>query len=456
MENKSKVIDLVVNNDLCVGCGLCVYKCPNNAIEMRWNKIGFLVPMPSNKCDLDGSCLTVCPFNPFPQNNVRTEKELSDHFLPNAKSFDPQIGRYIAIYAGYSNKFRITSSSGGIATYVMTELLDRHTVKYVVSVKETKNPFAPYVYALCNNKQEVLSSSKTKYFPVTLSNVLTQLSKLDGTVAIVGTACFIKAIRLAQYEDQTLKNKIVFIVGIICGGQKSRFFSEYLIRKAGGTLDHCSELQYRVKDLSSSASDYSFSCYDQTFKHQKEIKMRYVGDMWGTGLFKANACDFCDDVTTELADISLGDAWIEPYVSDGYGTNVIVTRSTLAHEIIHQGMINGSLSVRDLELEQLLISQRGSFNHRQKGLGYRIRHAKKRGIIIPPKRHDKESIPFYFKLVQKKRMQVRKASLELWSRMPKTETFDRRIRDKLTCLRIRTKVYHYLEKIHKILMSSLL
>ena len=37
------------------------------------------------------------------------------------------------------------------------------------------------------------------------------------------------------------------------------------------------------------------------------IKMSLLGDMWGTGLFKANACDFCDDVTA-VKDISLGDA----------------------------------------------------------------------------------------------------------------------------------------------------
>jgi coenzyme F420-reducing hydrogenase beta subunit len=42
--------------------------------------------------------------------------------------------------------------------------------------------------------------------------------------------------------------------------------------------------------------------------------------MWGTGLFKSNACDFCDDVTTELADVSL-DAWI-PYNKDGLGNSV--------------------------------------------------------------------------------------------------------------------------------------
>lgn len=39
------------------------------------------------------------------------------------------------------------------------------------------------------------------------------------------------------------------------------------------------------------------------------------------------ACDFCDDVFAETADIALGDAWLPEYVQDGNGTNVVVTRN---------------------------------------------------------------------------------------------------------------------------------
>lgn len=110
--------------------------------------------------------------------------------------------------------------------------------------------------------------------------------------------------------------------------------------------------------------------------------MRSVGDMWGTGLFKANACDFCDDVTTELADISLGDAWLAPYSNDGRGTNVIVTRSRLADEIIQTGMMKGSLVIEEIHPEKFIASQQGSFNHRHDGLLYRINANKHHSDLI--------------------------------------------------------------------------
>ena len=165
--------------------------------------------------------------------------------------------------------------------------------------------------------------------------------------------------------------------------------------------------------------------------------------MWGTGLFKANACDFCDDVTTELADISLGDAWLEPFNKDGKGTNVIVTRSELADEIIREGMKNDELSVEPLSLKRFLSSQQGSFNHRHKGLGYRIKLAKKRRKIVPPKRHDKEKIPIDFKWVQKQRLKVRKKSLEIWRETKNARTFDSEMKKDLQRLYRLTKIYHY-------------
>ncbi|WP_150299123.1 Coenzyme F420 hydrogenase/dehydrogenase, beta subunit C-terminal domain [Pseudomonas profundi] len=45
--------------------------------------------------------------------------------------------------------------------------------------------------------------------------------------------------------------------------------------------------------------------------------MKEIGDIYGEGPFKENACNFCEDVTIELADISLGDASLQPYSQDG-------------------------------------------------------------------------------------------------------------------------------------------
>ena len=443
MNNIPKVINLIVKNDLCIGCGLCVYKCTSNALQMNWNEFGFLIPELTDNCNSNGSCLSVCPFNPFPDKKVETENELASLFLTDKILHHPKIGKYKGIYAGYANEFRLTSSSGGIASFIFTELFEQGIVDHIISVKESVKSENDYEYAISNSKEELLEASKTKYYPVTLSDVLSKIYDLKGKVAISGVACFIKAIRLAQYNDPALKEKIPFLVGIICGGVKSRFFTEYLAEKAGTSSQDYQKPQYRIKNLESSAGDYSFGCYDVKTNQINTIRMKSVGDMWGTGLFKANACDFCDDATTELADISLGDAWILPYHLDGKGTNLFLTRTLLADKLIVDGIKKGKLNVDDLNVNDFLKSQKGSFNHRHIGLSTRIKSRKKKNLLTPPKRFENEKVSFDFKIVQLLRLKVRRKSLELWKEDPKAIIFERKLSFDLKVLKLATTFYHY-------------
>jgi coenzyme F420-reducing hydrogenase beta subunit len=412
---------------------------------MSWNDKGFLVPLQTGNCDLDDCvCIAVCPFNPYPKESVKTENNISHIFLTDSTKEDPKIGKYLSIYAGYSDRFRLTSSSGGMGTYVLTELLERKIVEYVFSVKEGSNTGDYYEYSISSNKRELLDSSETKYFPVSLSSVFSEIDKLEGKVAIVGVACFIKAIRLAQISDDTLNEKIPFLVGIICGGIKSSFFTDFLADSAGVKVDAISKPSYRVKDLNSSAGDYSFGCTSKIDNKINLIKMKEVGDMWGTGIFKANACDFCDDVTTELADISLGDAWFSPYSNDGRGTNVIVTRTKIADMIIKEGLDSGDLKLDNLSLETLIYSQQGSFNHRQLGLPFRAKKAVKDGRPVPPKRVDMSSfISIDLKIVQYLRMKVRAKSFIAWSKSNNFNQFNAEMRTVLFLLKFFTKLNHY-------------
>lgn len=440
---KPKVISLIVDNDMCTGCGVCTFACQSDALTMDWNDQGFLVPKLAKDCNGDGICLSVCPFNPEPENQVKDETAIADIFLAEDTQTQEKLGRLIGTYAGYSNEFRDSSSSGGIATYILNELLKRGDVDHVFSVQESDQSNSHYQYTVASNKEDLKSSSKTKYYPVTLENVLTKLNEIDGKVAIVGIACFVKAIRLAQYYDPKLKKKIPFIVGIICGGVKSKYFTEYLASRAGANHKKIRFPQYRIKDTNSSANDYAFGCEDTITNDYKKIKMREVGDMWGTGLFKANACDFCDDVVTELADISLGDAWLKPYSDDGGGTSLIITRTLLAERLIIEGIQRSELKVESISTDIMMSSQQGSYNHRHEGLYVRLEEARKKDIPISEKRYGKKPVPYNVKIVQNLRRKTREKSLNVWRLKRSSNSFDKEMKNTLIFLKIATKLTKY-------------
>lgn len=431
------IINKIVESELCVGCGACTY---NNDSTMEWNKYGFLIP--SNIDQLPDNAHRVCPFNLEPEDVVRTEDELSAIFLKDAPNHDKRIGKYFDTYVGYSKEFRETSSSGGIATYVLKQLLESKIVDFVLSVGAGTN--SHYTYKIVSTKEELLETSKTKYYPVSMSEVLKQLRELKGNVAIVGTACFIKAVRLLQFYDTEINSKVKFTVGIICGGQKSKYYTDFLASHLNLSPNCFIKPEFRIKDKDSYALDYSFGCTSANKKYQ--LKMQPLGDMWGTGLFKNNACDFCDDVTSELADISLGDAWLNPYSSDGRGTNVVVVRSDLAEDFIRRGVKNGELKIENLSFSDFLRSQSGSFNHRHKGLNYRIKESFKKGLLVPPKRHNIQNIRYDFKLVQNQRARTRSFSLESWSRGGISE-YKKVVPTEIDKLRRLTRLNHYIRAI---------
>lgn len=396
-------IEYIVKNELCVGCGICTSE--SKSSRMVWDDKGFLTPI------LDGSfndrAVKVCPFNPLPEKEVYNEDVIAKKIFGNSKNFDNRLGQFENTYIGYSRDFRENSSSGGIATYIFKKLLQHKIVDHLYIVKEIDGT---YQYQWFNSLENINNISKTRYIPVTLEKLFEEIDSKKGKVAVSGVACFVKAIRLKQYYNPEYKEKIPFIVGIICGGLKSKFYTDYLAKEAGvdGYIYH--DQDYRIKDVNSSASDYSFGVFDNKDTYY-QVKMSKLGDMWGTGLFKSNACDFCDDVTTELADISLGDAWLPDYRNQGLGNSIIITRSILADKLVVEGIASNELQVNNVNKGLIIKSQEGSFRHRQDSMLFRLNLQR---VKLTKRKRFYKNINFYNKIIQLARRNTRFKSLNIW------------------------------------------
>ena len=93
---------------------------------------------------------------------------------------------------------------------------------------------------------------------------------------------------------------------------------------------------------------------------------------WGSGFFMNSACNFCDDVVAETADISFGDAWVEPYSSDGRGTNVVVVRSPVIENLVADAIKESRLSLEAVDGKFVAQTQAAGFRQRREGLAYRL------------------------------------------------------------------------------------
>ena len=108
---------------------------------------------------------------------------------------------------------------------------------------------------------------------------------------------------------------------------------------------------------------------------------------WGAGFFQNSACNWCDDVVAETADIAFGDAWVEPYSSDGRGTNVVIARTPEMKALLEDGRVSGALQLEPVAAAFVIATQAAGLRHRREGLAYRLswrrRHPKPRKRVAP-------------------------------------------------------------------------
>lgn len=446
------VIEHVVDADYCIGCGLCAVVCPENALRMTWGPLGTFYPARAPIfCQDCPACLAACPFADGLTDGAThlDEDELGQRLLDGAGSLhDPRLGYYRACYAGYAPALRSDSSSGGLATWFLIQSLTSGLVDHVLCVHGNDSAEALFSYRSCTTFEEVRAGAKTRYYPVHVADVLSQALQQKGRYALVALPCTLKALRLAQRSSPLLTERVVFTVGLFCGGLKNAHFVEYLAACVGVQANQIAAPRFRVKNPASGAWDYSFQCSevpDGTQMHS--IPMRLLGDMWGAGLFKPNACDYCDDISAELADVSVGDAWIPPYIHDGLGTSIVVTRSPEAQRMLERGCAGGELLLEAIPAKRVIESQAGNFRHRREGLAYRLNFAHRAQLPVPRKR----VAPGYSwnpikSRIQRLRMRARRLSTEAWLRqrsVPGTQLFEQEMRDTLRALSLWTSIYHW-------------
>jgi coenzyme F420-reducing hydrogenase beta subunit len=342
-----------------------------------------------------------CPFSPAAPN----EDLLASERFPDAIEADRRIGRFEAAYVGHAaeNPFRRNGSSGGLTSWVAAELLLSGAVDGIAHVAPADPATGRhFAYRISRSLDDLSRGAKSRYYPVELSQILREIRESAGRYAIVGVPCFIKAINLLRRADPVIRDRVTHTLGLFCGHMKSAAMVESFAWQLGTELSQVQSLDYRIKDESRPANWYRAHLDLQNGDSAEQDWWHLADGDWGAGFFQNPACNWCDDVVGETADISFGDAWVEPYSSDGRGTNVVVVRSKELKNVIERARADGRLSLEPVDAEFIVRTQAAGLRHRRDGLAYRL--SWRIGRIAPPKRVSPSTdLPLRRKLVYRLR-----------------------------------------------------
>lgn len=388
-------LPLVVSSGMCVGCGACAVA-SHDKLRMTMTEAGTYEPSTRDGRpigELDEQTLErtsrVCPFSSSARDEDSIGRELFQ--APGAEHGDVA-GFHRKIVAGHvaAGDFRERGTSGGLTSWMLFELLSAGHVDGVIHVTSTYGelPGPLSRYTISRSIEELLDGRKSRYHVQTLAEVMSEVRAAPGRYAVVGVPCFIKAVRLLTASDTELQERVVFTVSLVCGHYKSTLYSEYLAWSAGIAPADVKDIDYRHKEPDRAPNRYSVKITPREGEAVTSGVEKFPLADWGLGIFKLGACDYCDDIVGETADVSFGDAWLPPFMGDWRGANVAIARSELAAHLLEEGERRGDLDVIPWTAEDVAAAQAGAVRHRRPGLAVRLGNRARLGLWSPKKRVD--------------------------------------------------------------------
>jgi coenzyme F420 hydrogenase subunit beta len=159
-----------------------------------------------------------------------------------------------------------------------------------------------------------------------------------GRYALVGLPCHLHALRLAQRHSRRLRERVVLALGIFCGLTAEPRATALAARRAGVEPADLARVAYRGPGwpggLRLETSDGA----------AREVPYPDYYDDYVAACTPPR-CRLCPDALAELADVSVGDAWLDRFAGSD-GVSDLIARTEI-----------GARLIRDLEPEWLTLTE---------------------------------------------------------------------------------------------------
>lgn len=278
--------ELYENLDKCCGCGACVSICPKNAILMHESLLGSVYPVINNElCIKCGLCKKVCNF------------KNKNHYSSNHKAYAA---------ATKCNEILMGSTSGGIFTTIAKKFIEDGGYVSGAVYDEEYN----VIHIVTRQKDDLIRMQGSKYVQSSTHEVYKKIKELlikGKKVLFSGTPCQVDGL----YGFLMKKYDNLITIDIVCHGVPSnKLFKDYL----AFTNKHNYKIkEFKFRDKNSGwgkigSITYSYNNKDITKKiHAGNSEYYYLFENSSSFRDSCYSCKYSS--LRRPADITIGDFW---------------------------------------------------------------------------------------------------------------------------------------------------
>lgn len=316
-------VSIIKDNNLCCGCGLCVSVCPVKAIDYS----NGIFEINKDLCIKCGLCFACCPRSFFPKN-LKKLKESED---PDIKSSE-QINYYRKVYNAHTNDKEIkeVAQDGGIVTTLLKTAFEGKLVDTALVVGVTDEPHNP-LPIFAENIKDLLKTAGTKYSNSPSLKFL-KASKNYDNIAVVGTPCMMEALKKISFYplNKPFYDNVTLKIGLFC---MESFDYQQIIELLENEFQKTPD---EVKKMDIDKGRFYLFNKDGSSIDIPLKKIKKYGRL---------CCFFCDDLTAEQADISVGSIGSEP------GWSTVIVRSKKGAELFRKALDLQLIEIKEIKEE---------------------------------------------------------------------------------------------------------
>ena len=331
----------IVEQGLCIGCGLCQSVAGKDRVRVRKTLNGFLAPLVEGDLDHDtvDRIYAVCP-------GTRVEG-LPERLLEVDTRQDNVWGpwrRMVRAWAGDA-QVRYEGSTGGVMTALAAYLLKSGRVDFILQVKTSDSEPTFGDPVLSFTEADVFEAAGSRYGPAApLLDIGAALDR-NQPFAFFAKPCDVNALRNYAQQDERVDRLVKYCVVMVCGGYGTPRGTEAFFKRVGIEADSVTGLRYRGRGCPGPTRVDT-----PTGSHE----YHYI-DYWGedeTTWTLPFRCKVCPDGIGEAADIAASDSWVGGGPNridsvDDPGINVLVARTRAGEELIAAAAVDGALTLEN-------------------------------------------------------------------------------------------------------------